>query len=258
MDNLLRVVSVRRGFDPREFTLVAFGGGGSMHATALARRLHIQQVVVPVATAVFSALGMLMTDLRVDFVQTAIARTDRMAPQQAMEILQALEGEAIEALQQEGMRRDRVVIQRFADMRYLGQEHTVRVPLPGGTLDGSFQEIETRFHDLHEQRYTFRLDSPVEFVNFHVTGLGVVEKPPLRELPSNGRSPQQALKGHRDVDFDELGWQRTAIYERSRLGAGAQVEGPAVVEEPAASTVLFPGDRLTVDKYGNLTVEVGT
>jgi N-methylhydantoinase A len=84
----------------------------------------------------------------------------------------------------------------------------------------------------------------------------VVEKPSLKELEPNGRSPRQAVKGERDVDFDELGWQRSAIYERSRLGAGAEVEGPAVVEEPAASTVLFPGDRLSVDKYGNLVIQV--
>jgi N-methylhydantoinase A len=266
MDNLLRIVSVRRGFDPRDFALVAFGGGGSMHATALARRLHIKKVIVPVATAVFSALGMLMTELRVDFIQTAITRTDRIAMADLMAILTKLEAEGFDALQQGrpatpaqgAIERERVVIQRFADMRYLGQEHTVKVPLPGGIWDGaSLQEIERRFHDLHEQHYTFRLNSPIEFVNFHVTALGVVEKPSLQELQPDGQSPKQALKGHREVDFDELGWHKSALYERSHLGAGAQVEGPAVVEEPAASTVLFPGDRLSVDMYGNLTIDVG-
>jgi N-methylhydantoinase A len=279
MDNLLRIVSVRRGFDPRDFALVAFGGGGSMHATALARRLHIKRVIVPVATAVFSALGMLMTELRVDFIQTAITRTDRIDLADLMAILTKLEAEGFDALQQErpaspaqgAIERERVVIQRFADMRYLGQEHTVKVPLPGGTWDkrpdhggpgysagAPLEEIERRFHDLHEQHYTFRLTSPIEFVNFHVTALGVVEKPSLQELQPDGESPKQALKGHREVDFDELGWHKSALYERSQLGAGAQVEGPAVVEEPAASTVLFPGDRLSVDMYGNLTIDVGS
>jgi N-methylhydantoinase A len=260
MDNLLRVVSVRRGFDPRDFSLVAFGGGGSMHAAALARRLHIGRVIVPVATAVFSALGMLMTDLRVDFVRTAIARTDRLEPAQATEILRSLEDEARDALRREGTPgypSRRIVLRRAADMRYLGQEHTVRVPLPDGPLGAdSLPQIEERFHGLHEQHYTFRLSSPVEFVTFHVTGLGLVEKPKLRKIEPDGRSPNAAKKGQRDVDFDELGWHRSAIYERSRLGAGAQVEGPAVVEEPAASTVLFPEDRLTVDDYGNLIIEV--
>jgi N-methylhydantoinase A len=281
MDNLLRLVSVRRGFDPREFCVVAFGGGGSMHATALARRLHVKKVIVPVAPAVFSAWGMLMTDLRVDLVQTAIARTDRMTSGAMMEILMRLEREALDYFEHERIGPDRivpcghssttpasggggaaaqphVVTQRFADMRYLGQEHTVRVPLPGGELGGeTMREIEERFGSLHEQHYTFRLDtSPVEFVNFHLTAFGTVEKPGLRRLEPDGGKGHRARKGEREVDFDELGRHRSAVYERALLGAGAQVEGPAVVEEPAASTVLFPGDRLTVDDYGNLIIEV--
>jgi N-methylhydantoinase A len=258
MDNLLRLVSVRRGFDPREFCLVAFGGGGSMHATALARRLHVKKVIVPVAPAVFSAWGMLMTDLRVDLVQTAIARTDRMTSGAMMEILMRLEREALDYFGHERIGPERVVTQRFADMRYLGQEHTVRVPLPGGELGGdSMREIEERFGSLHEQHYTFRLDtSPVEFVNFHLTAFGTVEKPGLRRLEPDGGKGHQARKGEREVDFDELGRHRSAVYERALLGAGVQVEGPAVVEEPAASTVLFPGDRLLVDAYGNLVIEV--
>ena len=109
MDNLLRLVSVRRGFDPREFSLVAFGGGGSMHATALARRLHVKKVIVPVAPAVFSAWGMLMSDLRVDLVQTAIARTDRMTGGAVMEILMRLEREALGYFEHERIGPDRVV-----------------------------------------------------------------------------------------------------------------------------------------------------
>ncbi len=258
MDNLLRLVSVRRGFDPREFALVAFGGGGSMHATALARRLHVKKVIVPVAPAVFSAWGMLMTDLRVDLVQTSIARTDRADPAGIGAILDGLHDEALAYFRHEKIPAERVVAQPAADMRYLGQEHTVRVPLPGDVRQsGAFQTIEERFHTLHEQHYTFRLDgSPVEFVNFHLTAFGLVEKPGLRKIGANGRTPEGARKGERDVDFDELGRHRGAIYDRARLGAGAQIDGPAIVEEPAASTVLFPGDRLTVDDYGNLIIVV--
>lgn len=257
MDNLLRLVSVRRGFDPRDFTLVAFGGGGSMHATALARGLHIGRVIVPVAPGHFSAWGMLMTDLRTDHVRTLIVRTDRISPSELAEILHELETEAVEYLGYEGTGSGDAVVQRFADMRYLGQEHTVKVPLPDD-LSGSetIGEIEERFHALHEQHYTFRLDgSAVEFVNFHLTAFGVVDKPEIRTVGKNSDSTV-ALKGTRNVDFDDLGWHESAIYERDRLGAGTQIEGPAVVEEPAASTVLFPGDRLEVDEYGNLVIAV--
>jgi N-methylhydantoinase A len=258
MDNLLRVISVRRGYDPREFCLVAFGGGGSMHATALARRLRVKKVIVPVAPAVFSAWGMLMADLRLDLVQTTIARTDRIDAGGVMDILTRLETEAGHYFQRERIEPSRVATMRFADMRYLGQEHTVKAPLPAGELTvDSFGEIEERFHSLHDQHYTFRMDdSPVEFVNFHLTAFGVVEKPNLGKLePSNG-NPAEARKGEREVDFDELGRHVSSIYDRARLGRGTHLNGPAIVEEPAASTVLFPGDDLFVDDYGNLIIEV--
>ena len=257
MDNLLRVVSVRRGFDPRDFTLVAFGGGGSMHATALARGLHITRVVVPVAPAHFSAWGMLMTDLRTDLVRTRIVRSDRISPNDVLGIITELEQSAVDYFISEGTSPDRIITQRFADMRYLGQEHTVKVPLPSGSLsDEELRAIEQRFHGLHEQHYTFRLDgSAIEFVNFHLTAFGTVDKPGLRTIQSH-HNVEDARKGRREVDFDEMGRHDAALFERSRLGAGAEILGPAVIEDPAASTVLFPGDRLSVDAYGNLIIEV--
>ena len=114
--------------------------------------------------------------------------------------------------------------------------------------------VERRFHDLHEQLYTFRLATPIEFVNFRVTGLGTVPKPKLRRLAAGGGAAS-AAKGVRDVDFDALGRREAQVYERELLGPRAEVEGPAVVEEPAASTVVFPGQRLTVDDFGNLVIE---
>jgi N-methylhydantoinase A len=257
MDNLLRLVSVRRGYDPRDFTLVAFGGGGSMHAAALARGLHIGRVVVPVAPGHFSALGMLMTDLRADVVRTRIVRTDRVGAGQLDDEVSALERSALEQLEREGYDGSRTAVERYADMRYLGQEHTVKVPLPGGALGEQLAEIEQRFHRLHEQHYTFNLpDSAIELVNLHVAALGVVAKPSLPRVERGGDAAR-ALKGHRPVHFDEMGRHDSALYERGRLLAGAAVEGPAVIEEPAASTVLFPGDRAEVDELGNLVITVG-
>jgi N-methylhydantoinase A len=257
MDNLLRLVSVRRGYDPRDFTLVAFGGGGSMHASALARGLRIGRVVVPVAPGHFSALGMLMTDLRTDVVRTAIVRTDRIRPEELDDTMRELEATALERLRAEGIDPARTAVERQADMRYLGQEHTVQVPLPAGPLAGALPEIEARFHGLHERRYTFQLPgSAIEFVNFHVVALGMVDKPALPRLERDG-DVVRALKGRRPVHYDDLGLHESPIYERGCLGAGAAVEGPAVIEEPAASTVLFPGDRAEVDEHGNLVISVG-
>jgi N-methylhydantoinase A len=254
MIHLLKLVSVRRGRDPRDFAIVACGGGGSMHATALARELHVPRVIVPIAPGHFSAWGMLMSDLRHDLVQTRFERAHEVDLGELTGIWRDLEERMLASFADEGMPSEKVTFARTADMRYAGQEHTVNVPIPLGELDeAAREEIERRFHDLHEQLYTFRQDSPVEFVNFRLAGFGAVEKPALKRIESNGR-PESALKGTRDVDFDELGRHEARIYERDRLGAGAELEGPAVVEEPAASTVVFPGQRLHVDELGILIV----
>jgi N-methylhydantoinase A len=256
MIHLLKLVSVRRGRDPREFAIVAFGGGGSMHATALARELHVPRVIVPPAPAHFSAWGMLMSDLRHDLVQTRFVRADQTELAELEEEWAELERRMIETFADERVAKEEVAFARSADMRYAGQEHTVNVPIPDGALDENRRgEIESRFHDLHEQLYAFRQDSAIEFVNFRLTGFGAVRKPELERLEVNG-DVSDALKGERDVDFDELGRHESRIYERARLGAGGVLDGPAIVEEPAASTVVFPGQTLQVDEYGNLLIEL--
>jgi N-methylhydantoinase A len=257
MIHLLKLVSVRRGRDPREFAMVAFGGGGSMHAMALAQEMRVPRVIVPPAPGHFSAWGMLMSDLRHDSVQTRFVRSEQAEPVELTGIWRELEEQMRETFAEEGVSPEEVGFARSADMRYAGQEHTVNVPIPVGDLDERLKaDIEDKFHELHEQLYTFRQDSPIEFVNFRLTGFSAVRKPELRRIGTNGDA-RDALKGTRDVDFDEFGRHETRIYERERLGAGAELEGPAVVEEPAASTVVSPGQRLRVDEFGNLIVETG-
>jgi N-methylhydantoinase A len=256
MVNALKLVSVHRGYDPRDFTLVAFGGGGAMHAASLARELHISRVLIPVEPAVFSAWGMLMTDLRHDLVRTRIERTDRATPQDLDRHWSEMEEAAARHFAGEHMDPSRLVFRRYADMRYAGQEHTVKVPFPaGGVTAETVRDVEERFHALHEQHYTFRLPNPIEFVNFHLTTFGTVDKPSIPEIGGT-RNAARARKEKRRVEFDDHGLLETPIYERGGLGPGAVVRGPAIVEEPASTTVLFPGDRLRVDRYGNLLIEV--
>jgi len=256
MVNALKLVSVHRGYDPRDFTLVAFGGGGAMHATALAAELRIARVLIPANPAVFSAWGMLMTDLRYDLIWTSILRTAAAAHNGLDPMWDTLERQARDYYTQQGVAKSRLVFQRFADMRYAGQEHTVKVPVPAGAMTPSaIGEVERRFHALHEQHYTFRLPSPVEFVNFHLTAFGTVDKPRLPRLRGKGTA-RDALKGRREVDFDVRGRLMATVYERGRLRPGARVKGPAIIEEPAATTVVFPGQHASVDAYGNLIIAV--
>ncbi len=257
MINALKLVSVRRGYDPRDFALIAFGGAGAMHAGALMRELRCKEVIIPTEPAVFSAWGMLMTDLRRDYIRTLITRTDRVDPKELHRIYAEMEMQASQELAAEGVDSSERAMQRYADMRYLGQEHTVKVPLPDGEItEQAVSEINDRFHNLHEQTYTFRLDTPVELVNYHLTALGKVKKPEYQKLGVQGGELKEARKGVRRVNFDELGFHEAAIYERERLPLGVAVLGPAVIEEPASTTVVFPDQRLTRDDYGFLHIQM--
>ena len=257
MINALKLVSVRRGHDPRDFVLIAFGGGGAMHAGALMRELRAKKVIIPTEPAVFSAWGMLMTDLRRDYIRTMIVRTDLVEPARLNAIYSEMEEQATNDLAAERVQDSELELQRFADMRYMGQEHTVKVPLPAGKITAELlPEINERFHTLHQQTYTFRLETPVELVNFHVTGLGHVTKPGVKRLDGGWGSLDEARKGTRRVNFDELGFHEAAIYERASLPVGVPVDGPAVIEEPASTTVVFPDQRLTRDEYGFLHIEM--
>lgn len=256
MINAIKLVSVRRGYDPRDFVLIAFGGGGPMHAGALMRELRCKEVIIPTEPAVFSAWGMLMTDVRRDYIRTLITRTDKVNPKDLDGIYSKMEKQATNELAAEGVRKGDLDIERFADMRYLGQEHTVKVPLPSEKVtENTLPGINDRFHTLHEQTYTFRLETPVELVNYHITAFGRVKKPEIRELNGREGMIDEARKATRRVNFDELGFHEADIYERDSIPVGEPIRGPAVIEEPAATTVVFPDQQLMRDKYGFLHIE---
>jgi N-methylhydantoinase A len=256
MVNALKLVSVRRGYDPREFVMVAFGGGGAMHAGALARELRLKKVLIPTNPAVFSAWGMLMTDLRQDFIRTSIRRTDAIDSADITKLFAEMEGQTLDLMKEQDIPEERIRFQRFADMRYLGQEHTVKVPIPAGSImPERIPEINEAFRRLHEQAYTFRLESPVELVNYHLTAFGIVEKPELRKVPHKGLTLDKARKGERRVNFDEMGFHASPVFERDRFPAGKAFQGPMVIEEPAATIVVFPDQRVRKDEYGFLHIE---
>ena len=255
MIHLLKLVSVRQGRDPRDFAMVAYGGGGSMHATSLARELRIPRVIVPPSPGHFSAWGMLLSDLRHDVVQTRLARLQNLNLDDFNASWNELEQQLVNVFTEESVGAEEVIFARSADIRYLGQEHTVNVPVPNGAIDTErCAALGEKFHELHEQLYTFRQDSPTEIVNLHVTGFGMVRKPELGRI-GPGSDLSRAFKGTRLVTFDDLGRYETKIYERERLGSGAEIIGPAIVEEPAASTVVQPQQKLRVDPSGCLIIE---
>jgi len=256
MQAALERVSIERGYDPREFALVASGGAGALHGATLARDLHMRKVIVPRAPGQFSAWGMLMTNLRHDFIRTRLMSCNVSTLAEIAAAFSELEEEARETFRQESVPLERVWVERFLDLRYKGQEHTVRTPVHEDVLKNKdqFDHLIEKFHELHEQAYSFRQDDPVEIVNFHVVGWGKVDKPAFKPLEEEGQSIDQAFKGERPVHFQEVGTVESKVYERNLLPPHAVIAGPTVVEEPACTTIICPEQQVTVDRFGNLVI----
>lgn len=258
MLNALKLISVRKGYDPRDFSLIAFGGGGSLHAVALAQELGVKKVIVPIASSVFSAFGMLMTDLRYDFIKTLVAKLDIEDLDSMNEQWESIEKEAKNQLLKQDIESEGMFFHRMADLRYAGQEHTVKVNVPSGIWDtASLTTISDTFHLEHEKNYTFKLEGkPIEIVNMHLVAFGHVEKPSLKKVSSTGRKTTEAIKEVRNVYFEGQGWTKTNVYDRGLLESGMEANGPLIVEEPTAATIVYPNQKLSVDEYGNLHVHI--
>jgi N-methylhydantoinase A len=257
MINALKLVSVNRGYDPRDFTLVAFGGGGGMHAVALAAELGMHKVVVPRAADVFSAWGMLMSDLRRDYFVTRLAT---LTPERAETVqgwLREVEEDATEQFAGEGVARDDVRLLRFGRLRYENQEHSVEVELPDRDITADMvEEIVERFHEAYEHEYTYRLDAPVELVGVHVVASAEVGKLVPEELPVTGADVASAQRGVREVDYALEGVEAADIYDGAALEPGMAFTGPAIVESSGTTVVVRPGDRVRMDEYGNLHIDL--
>ena len=257
MINALKLVSVNRGYDPRDFTLVAFGGGGGMHAVALAAELGMRKVVIPRAADVFSAWGMLMSDLRRDYFVTRLAT---LAPERAASVdgwVREVEEHAAEQFAHEGIGAEQLRLARFGRLRYENQEHSVEVQLPDGEIDaGAVGEIAERFHESYEREYTYRLDAPVELVGVHVVASAEVGKLTPAPLPVSGADVASARKGVREVDFELEGVHAADVLDGAALEPGMAFTGPAIVETPGTTVVVPPGDRVRMDDLGNLHIDL--
>lgn len=259
MLNALKLVSVRKGYDPREFALVAFGGGGPMHAASLARELNIKKVIIPLAASVFSAWGMLMTDLRSDDIQTfnvGLVSPDYDAINAEW---RRLEAKAYQDNAEKGVAKENVYFVYYLDMRYMGQDHTVKVRVPAEDLSPDNLDVFVEaFHRDHEKNYSFRLDdSGVEIVNMHLASFGRVEKTPIKAMEPKPYTLEQAVLEVRPVIFEREGKLETTVYQRDKLSPGMTVAGPAIIEEVSASTIVEPGTTASVDNYGDIIIETG-
>jgi N-methylhydantoinase A len=246
MVNALHLISVQRGYDPRDFVLVGFGGAGPVHANAIARDAEMPTLLIPRSPGIFSATGLLTTDLKRDAAVTIMRRLDEVDDAEVESVFGELERAGRAELEKEGVSGDRVDFLRQIDMRYVGQSYELTIPAGEGLLE--------RFHAEHDRTYGFAAPAEaVELVSLRLSSVGRIAKPPARAL-ERGDTP--GPKERRRVYFAEAnGYVDCPVYDRYALPAGARLAGPAVVEEFDSTTVVHPGFAVSVDDTGNLIIE---
>jgi N-methylhydantoinase A len=260
MSYAVKAVSTERGLDAAAFALIAYGGAGPLHASAIAREIGMRRVIVPRAPGHFCAFGMLFADLRYDLVRTWFTRLADVSFDEIERVYAELIAEGRSSLAASGTASGQVAVARAADMRYVGQEHPVTVALPPEAFRRrSRQALKRRFDEEHLQRYgTNAPEEPAEIVSLRATVTSTMKKPPMERIARGGRTPpSSSLRGRRKAYFAEAGRAvLTPEYARDGLKAGNRIDGPALIEEHASTTVLLPGDRAQVDPFGNIVIEV--
>lgn len=257
MINALKSVSVNKGYDPRDFSLVVIGGGGPMHGVFLADELQMKEVIVPVNAGVFSAFGMLMSDLRRDYVRTLILQLREANLPAIRRGYNEMEQVAIAAYEKDNYSEGDVCFEYYVDVRYAGQEHYVKMEVKKDTEQ--IGVLINDFHKLHHKYYSFKLqDTPVEIVNFHLVASIEVDKPSIPKVQESGKKLSEAIISSEEVDFDEFGTHLTSFYKREGLDPGMTIPGPAIIVEDSTSTVVPPQHILSVDDFANLIIRTNS
>jgi N-methylhydantoinase A len=252
MVGAIKAVSMSRGHDPRDFTLLAYGGAGPLHATLVAAELELPRVLVPPAPGNFSAFGLLVADLRHNYVQTRLNLTRETPLEEIRATLEALVEQGRRQLAEDGAAPEAMRFERWLGLRYRGQFFELDTPFDpdSATIDG----LERAFWTLHEHRYGHSVEAATEIVSYRVSAFGRLPKPALN--PDSSESESRTAPERRQVYFDGR-WQATSVYDRAMLVPGAMMAGPAIIEEAGATTVLLPGYAARIDETGNLEIRPG-
>jgi N-methylhydantoinase A len=261
MVNGIRRVSVERGYDPRDFVLVGAGGATAAHITALAGDMGIGTVILPKLASGLCAFGQIISDVKYNYMATIPLRLDNHAAYGEIDrLFQSIEAQGVKHLESDGFWGDRIVTKRSLDMRYVGQVHECTVDIDTFAIDATtIGKITDRFHTRHEELYTYsERHNPVEIVNVESTLYGLVDKPKSL-MVGVGVPARDAVKGHREAIFSADGKRRsTAVYDGGKLGAGAVVEGPAIIEEVTTTIVVEPGWTARLDASGSYVITRAT
>jgi len=253
MGRAIRKISIERGYNLREFTLVAFGGAGPLHASLLAKELNIPTILIPVEPGTLSSLGILLTDIRMDFVKTNIMIADKKNTSLIEDTFNYLIRQANGWLDSERVSKDDRIINRTIDMRYEGQNYEIPVKVEKMDVD----QIVLDFYSGHKRYYGYFFeDIPVQLINFRVTAYGIVGKPKLKKHDVAKGSAENAVVDRRKVFFEEAGeFLPTPIYARSKLLVRNTIQGPAIIEQLSSTTVILPNQSAVVDEYLNIIIK---
>jgi N-methylhydantoinase A len=251
----MRTITVERGYDPREFTLVPFGGMGPTIAGLIAAELGIARILIPPDPGTFSAHGMLVTDVHQTRSLTRITPVDGTTAGELDAVFADMERQALDELMQEHFPRERLQTLRHAGMRYRGQSYEVAVPVPRLRTTDDLTDLVRRFHDAHQRRYGHMAQAEaVEIVNFQVTAVGLIPKPAMQQLARSDAvaKPYEMRRAY----FSAGDAREVPVFRRDTLQPGMRIEGPAIIEEKTSTTVLYLGQRAEVDVYLNVEVEL--
>jgi N-methylhydantoinase A len=252
-------ILIGQGFDPRDFTLMSFGGGGGIFAASIARGMSISRLLIPQNPGVFSAQGMLTMNLVHTYAQALGRDFDRLDVGELERIYQEIERTALKTLMNEGMTEDSIQFLRSIDICYEGQRYYIDTPAPNGHMADTEKfksNIADTFRNLYQARYGHLIEAPLKTINVRLKAIGHIEEIPLQQNRRKARMPPDAFKKPRPL-FMEGQWREVAVFERSELLCGNTIEGPALIEEPFHVTVLLAGQNLRVDRWGNLVIRNG-
>jgi N-methylhydantoinase A len=247
MERAIRVISVERGFDTRDFALLSFGGAGGMHACSLAQKLRIPKVIVPKNAGVLSALGMLLADTVKDYSLSVLQAGDHTSVSELRRLFRPLLSDAARDLRREGFAQRNIRLLRSLDVRYVGQSYELTAPFSA--------DYRHEFHRRHLRRYGYADENrPVEVVNLRVKAVGITEKPRLAEIEPGGKDPKAARIDRRTIRFDGRDHQ-AGVYAREKLGAGNVIWGPALILDYGSTAIVPPRFACVVDRFGNLIIK---
>ena len=258
-------MTVQRGYDPRDFSLLVSGGTAAVHAVRMAQELRIPRVICPLSPGTFSAYGLITADARYDVYRSYVSLTSQADPGIMQGIYDDLEREAVGEIEKLGFKKEEILRHYTIDMRYSGQAHEVVMEIPPEMMQGKMdksgiEKLEAMFHERHRSLFGHASpESGVEFITLSVAAIGPIEKEEMYEIEEGREDPEHAMKGIRQVYFEEFkGYGDCKTYDRYLLKANNLIQGPAILEQMDTTIVIPPGQKAVVDRFGNIIMEIIT